>query len=228
MRRRTPSRDGRRAEPTDISRGEYAYRRLLDAIRTGRLAPRRRLREVELAETLGISRTPIREALKRLEAEGLLVYQAPRGFIVNSVDQEELVELFAVLEVLEGTAARFAARHASDLELRRLDGLLADHARAIGDPVALVRTNVQFHRQICHSARNRYLASALASLGKVIALLGQTTYAVPGRGEAGLAEHTRIVEAIQQHDADAAEQAARDHVRQASVHRMQMLRTATE
>src|ERR1700733_7844256 len=91
---------------TDISLSEYAYREVRQAIRDGKFPPSGRLRENEISEMLGISRTPVREALKRLESEQLVVYRAPRGFVVNSLDFEEVVDLYAVREILEGSAAR--------------------------------------------------------------------------------------------------------------------------
>ena len=102
-----------------------AYERLLNAIDSGELAPGSRLLEAQLAERLGVSRTPVREALRRLEAQGLVTHEPHRGVVVAELDYDQLGELYAVREVLEGTAARLAARHASPEEVEVLREMVA-------------------------------------------------------------------------------------------------------
>lgn len=198
-----------------VYRGESAYRRLHRAIQEGQLRPGDRMREVELASRLGASRTPIRQALARLEHEGLVARDPRRGMIVAELDAGAVAELYVMREVLEGTAAALAARHASDAEIAALRGL-ADRDREIGhDPARLAQNNRLFHEALYRSARNRYLLKTLSSLREAMALLGQTTLALHGRSETALEEHAKLIAALERRDAAAAEEAARAHIRAA-------------
>lgn len=189
-----------------------AHDLLLEAIDSGALPPGARLRETELAARFGISRTPVREALKRLEAQGLVSHEPHHGAVVARLDYDQMSELYVLREVLEGTAARLAAQHATPTEIEVLrDMAERDHALT-DDPPALARSNKAFHRQLHLSAHNRFLNQALESMRMSLVLLGGTTLAVPHRGTQSVAEHTEIVDAIARHDADAAEIAARRHI----------------
>ncbi|MDZ7907162.1 MAG: GntR family transcriptional regulator [Gemmobacter sp.] len=117
------------ADDSDGPQGQGAYRRLLEDIRAGSLPPGTRLRETELAERLGISRTPVREAIRQLEADGLVIHLPRQGATVRSLDYAEVIELYEMRAVLEGTAARLAARAASEVELSELAALNAGHGQ---------------------------------------------------------------------------------------------------
>ncbi|WP_046863603.1 GntR family transcriptional regulator [Microvirga massiliensis] len=211
-----------RAEFRNQSRSEYAFRALRDAIHEGRLKPGERLREEELAQTLGVSRTPIREALGRLQARGLVEVAPPRGLIVAALDSQRIIELYAVREILEGAAARFSAEHASPVEIAAMRRLAQDCAAAKSAAVAAER-NARLHRMIYEAAHNRYLIPALTDFQDALALLPGTTFGQPGRREAAHAEHTAIIDAIARRDPDAAEAAARAHIRAAQDSRIGML-----
>ena len=202
-------------------RGEFVYAELRAAIGTGRLLPGERLRETEIADQLGVSRTPVREALKRLESEGLVAFNQPRGLIVNELSQAQILQLYAMREVLEGAAARFAGEQASALELDALKHLLANQ-RAAKAPGEAAVANRQLHDAIARAAHNEYLLRAMNVLTDALALLGETTYTVPGRMASGLRENAEIVEAIVNRDPDAAEQAARRHILAAGAVRVGM------
>jgi DNA-binding GntR family transcriptional regulator len=182
-----------------------------------------RLREDEIAERLKVSRTPVREALGRLAARGLIVPSGARGVVVRSLDTAEVVELYAMREILEGAAARLAAEHASEPEVEALNDIEADAVHA-GEPDRLATINRAFHRAIFAAARNRYLNDALEDLQDAIALLGGTTFSVAGRPRTAAAEHRAIIDAIARRDPDAAEQAARAHIREALRERLRMPR----
>jgi len=202
-------------------RGEFVYAELRAAIGTGRLLPGERLRETEIADQLGVSRTPVREALKRLESEGLVAFNQPRGLIVNELAQAQILQLYAMREVLEGAAARFAGEQASALELDALKHLLANQ-RAAKAPGEAAVANRQLHDAIARAAHNEYLLRAMNVLTDALALLGETTYTVPGRMASGLRETAEIVQAIVNRDPDAAEQAARRHILAAGAVRVGM------
>ena len=189
-----------------------AYERLLSEIEDGGLPPGTRLREAELAERLAISRTPVREALKRLELQGLVAHEPHHGAVVASLDYGEVTELYLLREILEGTAARLAAQHATVTELGVLQRMVDDDRRLVEQPQHLARSNRQFHQQIRDTARNRYVSAALENLRRSLALLAGTTLGSPGRAAQAVEEHAAIVECIAARDCDGAEIAARQHI----------------
>lgn len=206
-----------------LSRGEQAYQELQAAIQSGALKPGTRLRESELAEWLNSSRTPVREALNRLQTEGLVVQEPRRGMIVAELDHNMVAELYVMREVLEGTAARLAARHASDVEISMLREIADRDKTANDDPVKLAKNNRLFHETLYRAAHNRYLLKTLSMLRESMALLGQTTLSIPGRSDAAFEEHDAIVAAIERHDAAAAEETCRSHIRAAYRARMKLM-----
>lgn len=192
-----------------------AYDKLLAAIEEGSLPSGARLRESELADQLAISRTPVREALKRLELQGLVVHEPHHGAVVASLEYGQVTELYLLREVLEGTAARLAAQHATTVEIGVLERMVAADQALIDHPTLLARSNRQFHQQIRDSSRNRYLGNALENLRLSLALLAGTTLRAPGRADASVAEHAAIVACIAARDPGNAESAAREHIVQA-------------
>ena len=191
-----------------------AYHLILEAIDTGAYKPGDRLVESELAERFGMSRTPIREALQRLETQSLLARDG-RSLIVASLDHNQLAELYVVRSELEGLAARLAARHATDEEIRVLAAMVEEDRALLADPVAMSRANRRFHKQIHLASHNRYLVQQLDLVYRSMALLATTSLAAEGRGATALAEHTAIVEAIRDGDAEGAYAALKQHISRA-------------
>ena len=202
------------AKPSRSS-GSGAYDLLLAAIDRGALPAGTRLREADLAERFGISRTPVREALKRLEAQGLVLHEPHYGAVVASLDYARMTELYHMREVLEGTAAGLAATHATATEVEVLREMVERDRGLLKDPEALAGTNRLFHRQIHLSARNGFLNTMLENMRLSLVLLGGTTLAVSRRGAESVEEHAAVVAAIEARDAGAAEAAARRHIRNA-------------
>ena len=170
-----------------------------------------------------MSRTPVREAIRQLEADGLVVHLPRSGARVRQLDYAEVVELYEMRAVLEGTAARLAARAASDLELAELTAL-NDAIAAAGDGRAAAELNRQFHALLRDAARNRFLASAMRSLEKPLLILGTTTLTEPERAHAAVGEHRVILEALSARDGGAAESAMRVHIEAAHRARLRVLR----
>lgn len=191
-----------------------AYGMILEAIDTGIYRPGDRLVENELAERFKMSRTPIREALQRLETQSLLVRDG-RSLIVASLDHNQLAELYVVRTQLEGLAASLAARHATVEEVRFLRSLVEEDRGHLDDPVALARANRRFHRQIHLASHNRFLVQQLDLVYRSMALMATTSLAVEGRGQNSLIEHEAIVEAIEASDSEAAERALKSHISRA-------------
>ena len=188
-----------------------AYQLVLQAIDTGVYRPGDRLVESELAERFGVSRTPIREALQRLETQSLLARDG-RSLIVASLDHNQMAELYVVRSELEGLAARLAARHASAEEVRVLRRMVDEDAALVGDPAALARANRRFHRQVHLASHNRFLVQQLDLVYRSMALMATTSLAAEGRGKVALEEHTAIVDAIAENDGDAAYAAFKAHI----------------
>jgi DNA-binding GntR family transcriptional regulator len=205
------------------SRADFVYDSLRDAIWEGRIARGERVREEEIARILGVSRTPVREALQRLQRRGLLVTGPGRGLIVAELSKREVIELYAMREILEGSAARFAAQRAMRPEIDILYRLQRDLADAPDDALVLVKLNRRFHQAIYDAAHNQYLTQTLDTLHDSMALLHSTTFRAPNRRRESDEEHRRIVSAIERHDADAAEAIAREHIRQAQRTRFEAL-----
>lgn len=192
-----------------------AYTLILEAIEAGLYKPGDRLVESELAERLGVSRTPVREALQRLETQAMLTRDG-RSLIVATLDHNQLAELYAVRSELEGLAARLAARHATPEEIRVLQSMVAeDRALLGGDPRALSRANKRFHKQIHLASHNRFLVQQLDLVHRSMALMANTSFAAEGRDEIALAEHDQIVASIAAGDGEAADQALRTHISRA-------------
>jgi DNA-binding GntR family transcriptional regulator len=218
-----PKRVRRRAGGSAASRADYVKERIREAIQAGRYLPGERIRETEVAGWLEVSRTPVREALRRLESEGLVTFVSWRGAVVADLDRQQVSELYAMREVLEGAAARLAARHIGDAEIDLLEALLARADACREDPDALAAINRNFHETIYAAAHNRYLMQTLEQLRNALALLRDTTFAVPGRAGTAAAEHRAILEAIRSRDPGAAEAAARAHIAAAQRARLQLL-----
>jgi len=199
----------------NTSRSEFVFASLRDAIWEGRFTPGERIPEEEIAHSLGVSRTPVRDALRRLQERGMLVVGAGRSLVVAELTKQQVLELYAMREILEGSAARFAAQHANEAEIDLLHSVLDEFDRYQDDARMLVSLNRRFHRAICEAAHNRYLIATLDGMHDALALLHGNTFRVPNRRSKSDAEHRRIVLAIERRDADEAEKAARDHVRQA-------------
>jgi DNA-binding GntR family transcriptional regulator len=198
-----------------------AYNLILEAIDSHSYVPGDRLVESELAERFGVSRTPIREALQRLETQGLLTRDG-RSLMVASLDHTQMAELYVVRGELEGLAARLAARHATPEEVGVLRDMLGEDHAFLNDPDALSRANRRFHKQIHLASHNRFLVQQLDLVHRSMALLATTSIAVEGRPEDTLAEHTAIVTAIENGDGDAADAALRDHISKAYVTRLKL------
>ncbi|MGR3514929.1 MAG: GntR family transcriptional regulator [Paracoccaceae bacterium] len=191
-----------------------AYQLILNAIDTGVYRPGDRLVESELADRFGMSRTPIREALQRLETQSLLARDG-RSLVVASLDHNQMAELYVVRSELEALAARLAARHATAEEVRLLQEMVREDQRLVNDPAALARTNRRFHRQVHLASHNRYLVQQLDLVYRSMALMATTSLAAEGRSETAVAEHAAVVDAIAKGDGDAAYDGLKGHISRA-------------
>lgn len=201
------------------SLANVAFERLVEAISSGRFQPGERLSEASLARQLGISRGPLREALQRLE--GRLVVRKPNiGVHVIEFTDEHLRELFNVREALEGMAARLAAEHVTSEDIAGLNSLLQAHAHepkvVAGESYRQGTNDEDFHFLIVRVARNKRLSMLLFDhVYYQLRLYRFRASERPGRAQDALKEHLDIVGALNANDADAAERAMRNHIRNA-------------
>ena len=196
-----------------------AYTLILEAIDMGVFKPGDRLVESDLAERFGVSRTPIREALQRLETQSLLNRDG-RSLFVSSLDHNQIADLYVVRAELEGLAAKLAARTATNEEQRVLVEMVEQDFELVDDPSALARANRRFHKQIHLSTHNRYLVQQLDLVHRSMALMATTSLAADGRGLEAMKEHQAIVSAIVNRDEEAAYQALKHHLSSAFVTRL--------
>lgn len=195
---------------------------LIAAIENGELLPGERLQETRLAKQFGLSRTPIREALHRLETLGLVEPGPQRGLMIAQISYERLRQLFAVREGLERLAMELAVAAALPEELELLQEMV-EVEKTLTDSKQLHDHNRLFHRQIYRATHNPYLDEMLDNLRIHLSLLRGTTYEQAERCAEARREHQAIVEALVRRDRAAAQDAACQHIRNGYRARLSML-----
>ena len=193
---------------------EVVCESLREAIRNGVLKPGERIMEIQLAEELGVSRTPVREAIRKLELEGYVVMMPRRGTYVASMSIRDINEIFEIRTALESLSNGLAADHITDEELEHLQRLLVIIGGYIkeGNMEKIVETDIEFHDTMYHAARNTRLVGIISNLRDQLTRFRTLSMSYPGRLEATLEEHRLIVEAIGQGDRKAASKAAERHM----------------
>jgi DNA-binding GntR family transcriptional regulator len=194
------------------SLGQAAYEQLHEAIETGVLKPGDRISVNGLADTLKISRTPVREAISWLETDGLIVHEPYLGRVVAELDHQMVNELYSIRMVLETAAVGMAAKNASDAEIEVLKGMLEFERSVLHDPIERERQNRRFHQAVYRTAHNRYLISTLSALQTPMVLLGPATASDPSRLENAYAEHAELVDCIARRDAAGAQAVITRHL----------------
>lgn len=194
--------------------GQSVYRALQDLLARHHFAPGEKLNVEALSRDLGVSRTPVWEALKRLEMEGVVRTRPRKGVYVAALDADKAREIYVVREAVEGLAARLAARNITAAELRGLERSLdaQEAAAAAADVAAMSRADIEFHNLIVQAGRNETLTRILRSLYGQILILRLQTLNLKDRIRPSLLEHKRIFAALKSGDPDRAETAARRHI----------------
>jgi DNA-binding GntR family transcriptional regulator len=206
------------------SSAEGIYRVMSAAILSGTIPLSERLTEGQIARTFAVSRTPAREALKRLEADGLASRNDQGHLVVIGFTREQILEIYAVREVLDGLAARLAAEfrtplHLADLE--RLSGQMLAAADAT-DYSHMQVLNVQFHEVMAEASHNTVLLRFVRDIHRSVRRFRSTTFESPGRAHEAIFEHRGIIAALEKRDGALAEETARRHMRAAAGRRIQM------
>src|SRR5262245_41607332 len=205
---------------------DTAYAVLREAIVTNALAPGTRLRADDLAKQLGVSKTPVREALRKLQAEELIAVQPGSGLSVKVLSEKELFDIYYIREALEGMAARLAAENCSQIELSDLRYLLAEveGARANGRIDKVRALTGEFQLSVFRAARNDRLYRLLKHLQEHLRQMSTSTLTVPGRADEVMDYCRALVAAIAARDPDRAERVARDNRRRTLELRLGILR----
>jgi len=169
--------------------------------------------EVRIAQEFGISRTPLREALKVLAAEGLVTMKVRRGAYVTEVSEQDLDEVYHLLSLLESDAAAVVATRATEAQMRELQALHQELEDAIDDHDRFFAINERFHMRLLEIAGNRWRNQMVADLRKVMKLNRHHSLLKSGRIEESLAEHRRVMKALEQRDAASAMERMQEHFR---------------
>jgi len=207
--------------------GEAVYARARQMILEGRLPPRSLVRESELARQFGVSRTPLREALRQLQAEGLLTPAQHGGYVVIDLGPEQLANAYAVRRVLDGLAAELAAVKRGRVDLAVLADLLEEMDVAVDreDDQELARLNRQFHEAIATASSNDLLQGHLSGIRDLFDLFRSEAVRNPARRAGAHAEHHALYQALVDQDADRAAHLGRQHVAQALSFRLRRAET---
>lgn len=205
---------------------ELVFESLREAIISGVLHPGERMMEIQLAEEMGVSRTPVREAIRKLELEGLVLMIPRKGAYVSGVSLKEVSDVFEIRLALEGLAAELAATRITEEELEKLERCLLIISKEIenDDLSKVVEIDTEFHTLLYQASRNERLSLIISNLREQIQRFRKTSLSGPGRMRAALDEHSRLVEAISERDAETARRLAQEHIENAENSLMEVIR----
>lgn len=190
---------------------------LREAIVNGTLHAGERLMEIQLAEDMGVSRTPVREAIRKLELEGFVVMLPRKGAYVADISIKDINEVFEIRTALDGLAAGLAAERITESELEQLERLLVEIGTSIeqGDLESAVEIDTRFHDILYKASRNDRLVGFIGNLRELFQRFRTISMGYPGRLKETIEEHKRLVEAISQRDVELAQTLAREHMENA-------------
>lgn len=196
---------------------EIVFETLRDAIINQVLRPGERLMEIQLAEEMGVSRTPVREAIRKLELEGFVVMVPRKGAYVAGISMKDIHEVFEVRAALEALAASLAAERITEEELEEMERRLVKEAEEteLNNLRSIVEIDTSFHDILYRTARNSRLVHFVNLLQEQLHRFRSASLARPGRSRTALEEHRKIVEALADRDGKRAEQLAREHIENA-------------
>lgn len=218
-----------RLEPIDLNTKEPLRETICNTIRnaitTGRMCPGERLMEIQLAEDLGISRTPVREAIRKLEMEGFVVMIPRRGTYVADISLKDITEIYEIRISLDMLAASLAAERIEPAELEEMDRqllLTGEYSKKM-DMSKVVACDSVFHDVLYRAARNERLLGIISNLREQLTTIRGRSMSQPGRLQDMLKEHRALLDAIASRDPEAAANAARIHIENAEKTLMESL-----
>ncbi|GAB6172551.1 GntR family transcriptional regulator [Paradesulfitobacterium aromaticivorans] len=204
---------------------EIVFEAMREAIISGVLKPSERLMEIQLAEEMGVSRTPVREAIRKLELEGFVVMIPRKGAYVAGVSHKDVADVFEIRAALEGLAAGLAAERITDDEIEQMERVLLYKEGEERDLELIVKSDTDFHALVYKASRNQRLVQILENLREQIQRFRATSLAVPGRVRDAIEEHRAIVEALANHNVEKAQELANSHIVTAENVMFEALRT---
>lgn len=196
---------------------EIVFDTLREAIINQILKPGERLMEVQLAEELGVSRTPVREAIRKLELEGLVIMVPRKGAYVSGISLKDITEVFEIRIALETLAAGLAARRITEEELEEMERQLVRESEEteVSNLRSIVEIDTDFHDLLYKASRNQKLIEIISNLREQLHRFRSASLARPGRGKTALEEHKKIVEALAARDVELVEKLAKIHIERA-------------
>lgn len=205
---------------------ELVFQALKEAIIGGELKPGERLMEVQLAEEMGVSRTPVREAIRKLELEGLVVMIPRKGAYVSDITIKDAAEFFEIRWALEGLAAALAAERITDEEIEELERVSQEVKKAAEktDIEALIEKDAEFHKILFNATRNDRLAQMIKNLKEQLHRFREKSFANPKRVRNTIKEHQKIIDALKSRDAQKAEILTKEHIKKTEYNVMSVLR----
>lgn len=205
---------------------EIVFEAMREAIVSGRLAPGERLVEIKLADEMGVSRTPVREAIRKLELEGFVIMMQRKGAYVAGLSPKEIRDVFEIRSTLESLAARLAAERITENQLDQLKRQLADIEEKIKthELEAVVKSDIIFHDILFNASGNARLVSMLSNLREQIHRYRSMSLSYPGRMVVALEEHRAIVKSIIDHNSEAASRAAVMHMESAEASLIEVMK----
>ncbi|MGI6486349.1 MAG: GntR family transcriptional regulator [Tepidanaerobacteraceae bacterium] len=205
---------------------DLVFEALREAILSGKIKPGERLMEIQLAEEMGVSRTPVREAIRKLELEGFVVMIPRKGAYVAGMSLKEAADVFEIRASLEGLAAALAAERITDDEIETMENILKEISSAVKDKDVkeVIKKDAELHNVLFAATRNSQLAQIICNLKEKIDRFRLQSFSNPSRMKNIVKEHRKIVDAIKARDADNAEQLAREHIEKVEINVMNMLR----
>ncbi|MGE5558531.1 MAG: GntR family transcriptional regulator [Bacillota bacterium] len=209
---------------------ELVFESIRDAILSGNLPPGERLMEIQLADEMGVSRTPVREALRKLELDGLVVVAPRKGAYVAGISSKDITEVFEIRGALEGLAAELAVERITEEELDQLEKILYQVASCVdsNNLEGMIDADTHFHEMLYLASRNARLSQIVHNLREQIQRFRKFSLSSPGRMREALEEHKAIVDAIAQRNANLACQLAKEHIENAESSFMQAMQNAPE
>lgn len=203
-------------EYQDNSLRGRVFRKLREDILSSVYEDQEELREITIGEEMGVSRTPVREALRQLELEGLVTIIPNKGAYVTSIKAKDVADIYHVRSMLEGLCARWATEHITDEQIGRLEEILVlsefHVQRGNGDTAQVSELDGKFHQVLYEASDSRILEHVLSDFHKYVQMARRLSVKKKERAEKSIAEHRDILEAIRNKDADLAEKLANQHI----------------
>lgn len=196
---------------------EIVFETLREAIINAVLKPGERLMEIQMAEEMGVSRTPVREAIRKLELEGFVVMVPRKGAYVAGISIKDIADVFEIRAAMEGLAAGLAAERITEEELEQLERILVKIGECVqnNDLEKLIEVDTEFHDTLYKACRNERLVQIVSNLREQIQRARTASLSTPGRSKYALEEHKKIVEAVSERNVELAGMLAREHIENA-------------